>query len=157
MFDAYKRVRAGVTFALFAIGGCRESRSALEPFPDRKSEHNIVQETGTNAQQMDVGIIKELASHGAHLNEPREILAYFYFPTRKSAQEVSDEIEKLGYEVEIKYSKDVEGKLEDPWLIVARKIAVVSNENIQAMRQDFTSISKKFDGDFDGWEAAVEP
>lgn len=70
---------------------------------------------------------------------------YLYFASSATAAAVADELEKRGYQAEYR-----QGALGDSWLVLA-----YTSADPAASRSTLEDIAESFQGEYDGWEAAV--
>ena len=104
----------------------------------------------------DSDVIAKLREYGANLSLPREVLHYLHLPTREAAEEVASQLPELGYQARILQS-DPSSQYEGPWTIVATDEMIVTEESIEAARLTLEQLVGTVDGEYDVWEAAVEP
>ena len=82
---------------------------------------------------------------------PHVILHYLYFATSEAAEEAAAELRSLGFSTE-----DCPKAYDEASLVLARKELVPSEETIAAAREQMEEITRRHDGEYDGWEAEVQ-
>ena len=78
-------------------------------------------------------------------------LQYLYFPERSAAEEAAAELQSLGFDTENRLGADGVD-----WLVLARKELVASEEMIATARQQMEEVTRRLDGEYDGWEAELQ-
>jgi hypothetical protein len=81
--------------------------------------------------------------------EARLIDHYLYFSKRSNAKQVGQQLQARGWLVEIKMGAD-----EKNWLVRAKQPAPIK-EDIEDIRNYLEHLAKNFQGEYDGWGAAV--
>lgn len=100
----------------------------------------------------DKATLDQLQAHGADLTKTTNFIHFIAFPDEDRARRGGREIaEKLGYGVRGRPPAEPGGS----WLVSAERDQVPTLENIDRMRRALTLIADEFDGDYDGWEAAL--
>jgi hypothetical protein len=92
---------------------------------------------------------QEAQGKGAQQQEVRFIDHYLYFPKQSSAKQVGQQLQDRGWLVEIKMGAD--GK---NWLVLAKQ-SVPIKQDIEDIRDYLEQLAKGFQGEYDGWGAAV--
>lgn len=100
---------------------------------------------------LDEMTLKQLEAAGGNLTKSTEVINYLYFHKEKDAVKATSKLAHGGYMVKGP-STTSEG-----YLVVARSHFVPSAENIASLRRAMESIAGDCHGDYDGWEAAVNP
>jgi hypothetical protein len=95
--------------------------------------------------------LKQLQAAGSNLAKSTEVVNYLYFHKEKDALKATSKLTDGGYTVKGP-SRTSEG-----YLVVARSYFVPNAENIASLRRVMESIAGECHGDYDGWEAAVNP
>jgi hypothetical protein len=97
-------------------------------------------------------VLDELEAAGADLSQPREVRHYLYVADREGAERVAAELEESGRSISVEQSADG-----SEWLVLVTEHVVVDLETLAARRAEFEDALVPVDGEYDGWEAAVEP
>ena len=134
--------------------GCGKLSSKL---PDRKSDKIEVITEGHDPNTLDLQLIGKLREQGADLGKPREIRHYLYFPTASMAQRAGQRLRSENYEIQEKKSEATPEVTTDLWVVIASKETIVDKQTVYAMRMSMEQIAKECGGNYDGWEAAVQP
>jgi hypothetical protein len=100
----------------------------------------------------DAEVIDELRAAGADLSQAREVRYYLYLPTEEQANEVADRVAGGNRSVEVAPAANG-----SEWLVLITEIAVVDEATMAARREEFESAVADAGGEYDGWEAAVDP
>jgi regulator of RNase E activity RraB len=108
-------------------------------------EKNIVQ---TDPDQQ---VIDHLSKAGSDLNTPHKIDFYLYFPSEDKAKQAAADMKKEGLDVEVR-----RGATGTDWLCLGRKEMAPQHSELLRLRRTFEVISKRFDGEYDGWETEVK-
>lgn len=107
---------------------------------------------GKRGHGLDALTVEHLSNAGSDLSQQHEVVHYLYFPRRANALRASKELAAVGYDVEVR--RTVDGS---DWLVLAKGAVVPQPVNIAKMRHQLEALAARFDGDYDGWEAAVAP
>ena len=100
----------------------------------------------------DAEVIDQLRAAGADLSQPREVRYYLYVPTEEQAHEVVDRVADGNRGIEV-----TPAATGTDWLVLITEVAVVDEATLEARRQEFESAVADVGGEYDGWEAAVDP
>lgn len=92
---------------------------------------------------------QEAQGKGSQQQEARFIDHYLYFPKRLNAKQAGQQLQGRGWLVEIKMGAD--GK---NWLVLAKQ-PVPIGQDIEDIRDYLEQLGKDFQGEYDGWGAAV--
>jgi hypothetical protein len=76
---------------------------------------------------------------------------YLYFPRKRDAESAGEQLRARGYSVEVLKGADGES-----WLALAKKAAPQTGEEMDELRDQMEALAAQFNGEYDGWEAAVE-
>ena len=76
---------------------------------------------------------------------------YLYFPKKQSAEEVGRRLRGQGFSVQV--GMGAGGK---DWLTLAKKAPPKTAEQMDELRDEMQALAEQFDGEYDGWEAAVD-
>lgn len=103
----------------------------------------------------DILLMGQMAQAGADLNQPRHALYYLYFSTRAAAEAAGERAAAAGYAVDV---REPMPQYPDQWAVVCeRHDAVLDVPGVRAADDLFQGIADDLRGEFDGWEAALEP
>jgi hypothetical protein len=100
----------------------------------------------------DAEVIDELRAAGADLSQAREVRYYLYLPTEEAANDVADRVADGNRAIEV--SPAATGS---DWLVLITEVAIVAEATMAARREEFESAVADAGGEYDGWEAAVDP
>ena len=78
------------------------------------------------------------------------ILHYLYFPRKKAAKKVAQQLRLEGFATEDRLGADGIN-----WLVLARHDIVPSDEAMATAREKMEQLAEGSGGEYDGWEAAV--
>jgi hypothetical protein len=106
----------------------------------------------TDIDDQDQIALNALRESGSDLTQPTEINHYLYFPSQKVAQQVAAVLTKDGYVVKVDMSAVPRPGQE--WLALATQTAVPTIAYLRKTRNQLNKIATKFNGVYDGWEAA---
>jgi len=101
---------------------------------------------------LDAMTLRYLAGAGADLGLARETIHYLYVPTRQAAERAALDLARDGRHIETRAAATGGN-----WLVLVKEHLVVSDESIEALRREFEAAANTLGGEYDGWEAAVEP
>lgn len=110
----------------------------------------------------DLEVLRVLAASGSNLNKPAHIIHYLYFPLKKSARSAAAELVDMGYEVFRVHRSPTESmwqRLFGPrqYSCIVESHYVPSEDRVFAASDCMTAMAARFGGEYDGWEASVEP
>ena len=100
----------------------------------------------------DAEVIDQLRAAGADLSRAREVRYYLYLPSEDQANEVADRVADRHRSVEVAPSANG-----SEWLVLVTEIAIVDEATMAARREEFETAVAGAGGEYDGWEAAVDP
>ena len=104
----------------------------------------------TSQHDPDQQVLDELRKAGSDLNKPHKIDFYLYFPTKEKANTAAEEISKQGLSADVRTAATG-----SDWLCLGRKEMVPKHADLVGLRRFFEEITKKRNGEYDGWETAV--
>ena len=96
-------------------------------------------------------VFDALRAHGADLEKVTEVLFYLYLPSEYEAKAAASVLMDNGFQPEVREPLPEY----DNWLCLATKHMVLTNETITGARELLEELAARYNGDFDGWEAAV--
>ena len=111
----------------------------------------ILSEGGT-PEEWDLEVLETLEEHGADLAEAREIRVNLYFPTEEQVAAAEEELTEAGYDV-VAFESAGEEEL---FAVRATRELRIDRDNVAGFRSHFEDFAERHDGEFDGWEAAVD-
>ncbi len=105
-----------------------------------------------NPQDGDGHVLAAMLERGADLARERHVVHYLYFKTDDTRVSVEMQLRSKGYETRhgIDYG-DVR-----PKSLIAERHGIVNSAVIDEERTYMTSLVSAVDGDYDGWEAALD-
>jgi hypothetical protein len=106
----------------------------------------------SNPQVGDGQVLAAMLERGADLAKERHVVHYLYFKTDDTRATVEMQLRSEGYETRhgVDYG-DVR-----PKSLIAERHGLVNDTVIDGERQYFTDLVLAVDGDYDGWEAALD-
>jgi len=110
----------------------------------------------SSPEEGDQLVLEQLRSAGADLTKPREVLHYLHARTREDAERAAPQVRAAGYEVELREPDPEDLATSHPWIVIATTHAVVSSDSVAETRAFFERVAGEVDGEYDGWEAAVD-
>jgi hypothetical protein len=96
--------------------------------------------------------LDQMTEAGADLAQARDVDFYLYFPSRPAAEAAAHEVTGHGFLVAV---PETEG--DGLWLLPARTSLVVSVDELHATEATLAMIALRHGGEYDGWDAPVEP
>jgi hypothetical protein len=96
--------------------------------------------------------IAALRDSGGDVSVPHSVDFYLYLPSNADAVESSRALERDGFATTVRAAA-----LGPGWLCLARRTMIPSLANVTAERARFEALAGRFSGEFDGWEASVDP
>lgn len=124
----------------------------------KSSEYEVLDRFDSrNPQDGDAIVVKKLREEGADLSQKREVLHYLYLPSVDAASRAAQELRSEGYSVEQRPSADADKNPPNPWLVLAKIVAVVNDTVVEETTLRFTELATRHGGEYDGWEAAIKP
>jgi hypothetical protein len=126
----------------------------------RRPQFEILQKgLNQNEAQNDAALLAQLRAHGSDLTKRTDIVFYLYIPKFEDARAANAELQRNGYDPEVRQplGKLPSGGYESRYAVVAHIQEVPTPENIQAARTLYEGLARRYNGEYDGWEAAVAP
>jgi hypothetical protein len=99
----------------------------------------------------DAQVIESLRANGSDLTKPHPIRYYLYFTQEPSARAAASELERLWYKID----RLSPGPKKGQWGIIANKPTVPSMPVVSQITRDLNALAQRYQGEYDGWEAAV--
>jgi len=107
----------------------------------------------TGLKYKDIALLGQMLEGGADLSVPRHALYYLYFGSAEVAAAGAEIATAAGYSCEV---RDPLPAYPDQWALVCeRHDAVVDIEGVRHADDLFQDIADRYEGEFDGWEAAL--
>ncbi|GAB5407389.1 MAG: hypothetical protein Aurels2KO_56200 [Aureliella sp.] len=109
----------------------------------------------------DRKVLATLADYGADLTKPTHIIHYLYVPSSGAADEVATYLRSSGFDnvrAERSPPANLWRRIFGPkqFCCIAEQTAVPSEEKVFRTTDQLNALAAEHDGDYDGWEAAVE-
>jgi len=99
----------------------------------------------------DNEVLDQLRSAGSDLAKPHHIEFYLYLPSQEDAEGAEGELRALGYNVTVRAAPDSSN-----WLCLASRTMMPTIEELTNARGVFKGLALRYQGAYDGWEAAIE-
>jgi hypothetical protein len=116
---------------------------------DRPRGRSVLTETEV---ALDQQTLEQLRSAGSDLSKTHTIQFYLYVPSRQDATAAATSLQASDFDTVVKQGADGHN-----WLCLAQKSMTPTIENLTEVRQVFKALATRYRGEYDGWEAAVEP
>ena len=100
----------------------------------------------------DGAVLSLLHRIGADVSKPHLTNFYLYFQSRSSAELAGVELTASGFSVVV--DKSAEGY---QWLCLASKRMAPQARELSSLRNKFSNLAKRLNGEYDGWETEVIP
>jgi regulator of RNase E activity RraB len=101
---------------------------------------------------LDRQSIEQLRTAGSDLSKPHTIQFHLRVPSQKDANAAATELQAGDYDTAVRQDRDGRN-----WLCVAQKSMTPTIENLSGARRMFMDLAARYHGEYDGWDAAVEP
>lgn len=98
----------------------------------------------------DRDALVELAKH-SRMDAVHKITHYLYMPTQDAAKQVMLTLAARDFEAEEPHP------MFGTWGVLVRTKMVPEEEVIVSLRKEFTELADEHEGEYDGWEAEVQP
>ena len=103
------------------------------------------------SREGDAKVIATLKATGADVSKSTEIIHYLYVPKELDARAAARALEEKEFSLTIRPP----GPQDRTWMVKATEKGTPSIEHFDATRPLFRDLARRFDGQYDGWEAAV--
>ena len=103
-------------------------------------------------QDPDAQVLAQLRKAGSDLSKPHTIQFHLRVPSQKEANAAATELQAGEYDTAVRQGRDGHN-----WLCVAQKSMTPTIENLSGARRMFMDLAARYHGEYDGWDAAVEP
>jgi len=113
--------------------------------------------TPERAEEMRLKDLSEAAQRNGKARfadaQSEDVIRHFlYFEKKRDAEHARERLVNLGFSVRVRKGADPRG-----WLALAQKAPPQSSDELEEVRDKLESLAVQFGGEYDGWEAAVEP
>ena len=109
----------------------------------------------TGLKYKDLLVLGQMLQGGADLTQPRHALYYLYLGSEEAAETAGGRATAAGYRADIRPPTP---EHPDEWSVVCERDDVVLDpDSVNAADELFQGIADDLGGDFDGWEAALQP
>jgi hypothetical protein len=112
----------------------------------------IYEQTGefVTPEDGDAQILKQLRDNGCDLSKPRHVRHFHYLLTDDEAQALARDLGEKGYETTA-YPSATDHSV---WVVLAERTGIVDEREVASERFLMTTLSEKYNAEYDGWEAA---
>ena len=146
--------------AVLLLAGCSKRSSpapALARSGPGHTEAARVDGANGDPDHDDQLALEQLKRLHSDLSKPTEIVHYLYVTKRENAFAAVEELKKAGFAAKCDepLGRLPNGQIEHRWSVTARAEEVPSLENLRNDRVLFEKLARRFDGEYDGWEAAL--
>jgi hypothetical protein len=100
----------------------------------------------------DARVVEVLRSVGGDLRQPTEFIVFLYFPTTEAAAAAAARLRAIGFP-DVLVSESLHGK----WGCIGTRQMVPDARAIRQLRSVLERLAEEHGGEYDGWEAAVQP
>jgi Regulator of ribonuclease activity B/Domain of unknown function (DUF4440) len=106
----------------------------------------------------DDDLLKQLESHGSDLSKPTDLVFYLYIPSESDANAAATELDRLGYQAAVNapLGKLQDGTTEDRFSVVSHLTAIPMLTIITGAANTMAGLADQYNGEYDGWEAAIQ-
>jgi len=103
----------------------------------------------------DILLMGQMVQAGADLNQPRHALYYLYFGTQEAADQAAARAIAAGYGADV---REPLPEYPGQWsLVCERPDALLDVDGVRMADDLFQGIADDLGGEFDGWEASLQP
>ena len=109
----------------------------------------------------DRQVLALLLEHGADLTKPTHIVHYLYFPSSEAAEIAEAELKSTGF-TNIRINRSPPANFWErivgskTFSFIAEQNAVPSEERVFRTTEKLNALAEQLDGEYDGWEAAIQ-
>jgi Regulator of ribonuclease activity B/Domain of unknown function (DUF4440) len=106
----------------------------------------------------DERVLEQLRSSGSDLSKPTDIVFYLYIPSQSDAIAAATELAGLGFQTEVStpIGKLPNGATENRFSVVSHLTAIPTLTAIHSAATTMAGLADRYNGEYDGWEAAVQ-
>jgi regulator of RNase E activity RraB len=105
-----------------------------------------------SAASSDGAVLAELERVGADLNAAHPVEHLLIFGNKSASDRASKVLQERGYAVGNAISTE-----EGQWILTAERPLVLNEDSIVRARAELEAIARQFEGEYDGWQAGVDP
>ena len=107
--------------------------------------------------QNDEAVLAKLRAKGSDSTKATDIVFYLYIPVLHDALTAGAALKQHGYTVDVQkpLGKLSDGSYESRYSVVAHIEEAPSLENLRINRAIFKTLARQYNGEYDGWEAAI--
>jgi hypothetical protein len=116
--------------------------------------------------ESDLAVIDALRKAGSNLSRPTEIVYVVYVPAESDARQLAALLKKHNLRATVERPAEVglaetianavNGSSGDSWAVFTVTKDVPSLANVRTARALFEDLARRYHGEYDGWEAAVQ-
>jgi rhodanese-related sulfurtransferase len=101
----------------------------------------------------------QLKAQGSDTTKPTDVVFYLYIPRLRDARTAARLLTEDGYTVAVNdpLGRLPDGSYEWRYSVIAHVQEAPTSENISNARRLYAGLARRFNGEYDGWEAAVAP
>jgi regulator of RNase E activity RraB len=105
-----------------------------------------------SASASDGAVLTELERVGADLNVAHPVEHLLIFGNKSASDRAGKVLQERGYAVGNAISTE-----EGQWILTAERPLVLGEDSIASARAELEAIARQFEGEYDGWQAGVDP
>jgi len=112
------------------------------------------QETGSfdTVEEGDRRVLAHMRAQGTDFSKSRHVRHFHFFPDETLATGAREEIVANGYEAQqYRSAKDP-----NTWVVLSERTGLVNESEVARERFLMQAMAEKFEGEYDGWEAALD-
>jgi Regulator of ribonuclease activity B len=137
-----------------------QKRSAERtPVVSEQSNDTLQTDPKLSDDQNDEAVLARLRARGSDLSKPTDVIFYLYIPSKTDATMAASILYHDGYTPEVEEPLGLlsDGTVELRYSVVAHFQEAPSLPNLRKNRELYSSLAKRFHGEYDGWEAQLKP
>ena len=106
----------------------------------------------------DERVLEQLRSNGSDLSKPTDISFHLYIPSQIDAIATATELAGLGFHTKVNapIGKLPVGATEDRFFVVSHLTAIPTLTTIHSAATTMAALADRYNGKYDGWEAAIQ-
>jgi hypothetical protein len=121
--------------------------------PWKRKGYKVLDKYDVNKpEDADKLVLQQMVDRGADLTKERHVIHYIYFPDDVSRAAAEHSFQQANYQT--RHGRDYGDAR--PKSLIAERTGLVNTEIVAKERALITSIAEANDGDYDGWEAALD-
>lgn len=105
-----------------------------------------------NIDSLDFQTLQALEDQGSDLSRPTDVIFYLYYEAEGDARTAGRELQAIGFRVRGSLSRGPHRE----WMVSASRRMLVNFRTIGDTNLLMQHLAKKYDGEYDGWEAKVQ-